>query len=102
VKEGKSKTSNTIKSLNLIILDQLMAMILKKKKAYRNSNRLKKKNKRSKIFTHVITTKGKGLLQAEQNQVQLSRNRKFDKNCRGEINVLHQPKFTQKFQDVFD
>ncbi|WP_233900009.1 1-deoxy-D-xylulose-5-phosphate synthase [Tenacibaculum piscium] len=50
-------------------------------------------------FLHIITTKGKGLLQAEQNQVKYHAPGKFDK-ISGDVLPKKQSKFT-KFQDVF-
>ncbi len=50
-------------------------------------------------FLHVITTKGKGLKQAEQDQVKYHAPGKFDK-ISGAILPKEQSKFT-KFQDVF-
>ncbi len=51
-------------------------------------------------FLHIITTKGKGLKQAERNQVKYHAPGKFDKNTGKIINKtnLNQP---PKFQDVF-
>ncbi|TYP99751.1 1-deoxy-D-xylulose-5-phosphate synthase [Tenacibaculum adriaticum] len=50
-------------------------------------------------FLHVITTKGKGLRQAEENQVQYHAPGKFDK-VSGNVLPKENNKFT-KFQDVF-
>ncbi|CAM1334179.1 1-deoxy-D-xylulose-5-phosphate synthase [Tenacibaculum aestuariivivum] len=50
-------------------------------------------------FLHIITTKGKGLLQAEQNQVKYHAPGKFDK-ISGDVLPKEKSKFT-KFQDVF-
>ncbi|OSY88904.1 1-deoxy-D-xylulose-5-phosphate synthase [Tenacibaculum holothuriorum] len=50
-------------------------------------------------FLHVITTKGKGLKQAEENQVQYHAPGKFDK-ISGEVLPKQASKYT-KFQDVF-
>ncbi|CAL2102377.1 1-deoxy-D-xylulose-5-phosphate synthase [Tenacibaculum sp. 190130A14a] len=50
-------------------------------------------------FLHVITTKGKGLKQAEQDQVKYHAPGKFDK-ISGDVLPKQQSKFT-KFQDVF-
>lgn len=51
-------------------------------------------------FLHVITTKGKGLLQAEQNQVQYHAPGKFDKNT-GEVLPKLEAHLPPKYQDVF-
>ncbi len=50
-------------------------------------------------FLHVITTKGKGLRQAEQDQVRYHAPGKFDKFS-GEVLPKEESKYT-KFQDVF-
>ena len=51
-------------------------------------------------FLHIITTKGKGLRQAEENQVQYHAPGKFDKNT-GEIHHKSDENLAPKFQDVF-
>tara|TARA_R110001592_G_scaffold51704_5_gene158898 strand:- start:4496 stop:6277 length:1782 start_codon:yes stop_codon:yes gene_type:complete len=51
-------------------------------------------------FLHIITTKGKGLQQAEENQVQYHAPGKFDKTT-GEIIPTAQKIEPQKYQDVF-
>ena len=51
-------------------------------------------------FLHVITTKGKGLQQAEENQVQYHAPGKFDK-ITGEIIPKAQKNEPQKYQDIF-
>jgi 1-deoxy-D-xylulose-5-phosphate synthase len=51
-------------------------------------------------FLHIITTKGKGLRQAEENQVQYHAPGKFDKNT-GEIHHKSDENLPSKFQDVF-
>lgn len=50
-------------------------------------------------FLHIITTKGKGLKQAEENQVQYHAPGKFD-NLSGDVLPKEESKFT-KYQDVF-
>ncbi len=50
-------------------------------------------------FLHIITTKGKGLKQAEENQVQYHAPGKFD-NLSGNVFPKKESKFT-KYQDVF-
>ena len=51
-------------------------------------------------FLHIITTKGKGLKKAEENQVKYHAPGKFDKNTGETIakSLVHQP---PKYQDVF-
>ena len=51
-------------------------------------------------FLHIITTKGKGLLQAEENQVQYHAPGKFDA-VTGEIHLKSDQNSPPKFQDVF-
>lgn len=96
VKEGKNpKVNNMIKSLNFQyvgpidghnILDLIHELQrLKAKKGPR--------------FLHVITTKGKGLKQAEENQVVYHAPGKFDK-VTGELVRNSEQKLT-KYQDVF-
>jgi len=51
-------------------------------------------------FLHIITTKGKGLEKAEQNQVQYHAPGKFDKNT-GELIAKSDEILPPKFQDVF-
>jgi 1-deoxy-D-xylulose-5-phosphate synthase len=51
-------------------------------------------------FLHIITTKGKGLQQAEENQVQYHAPGKFDR-ITGEIIPKEQKIEPQKYQDVF-
>ncbi len=51
-------------------------------------------------FLHIITTKGKGLEKAEQNQVQYHAPGKFDKNT-GELIAKRDEILPPKFQDVF-
>jgi 1-deoxy-D-xylulose-5-phosphate synthase len=49
---------------------------------------------------HVITTKGKGLKQAEENQVKYHAPGKFDAKT-GELNAKSNEKLAPKYQDVF-
>lgn len=67
-------------------------------KLLKELKRLKKK--KGPKFLHIITTKGKGLRQAEQDQVRYHAPGKFDKNS-GEL--LPKPKgiLPPKYQDVF-
>ena len=51
-------------------------------------------------FLHIVTTKGKGLQQAEDNQVQYHAPGKFDKNT-GEIHLKSEENLPPKYQDVF-
>jgi 1-deoxy-D-xylulose-5-phosphate synthase len=97
VKEGKNpRQNNMIKSLNfdyygpvdghdLTALLDILCLL---------------KTKKGPKFLHVITTKGKGLKQAEQNQVLYHAPGKFDKNT-GEIIQVSKLNIPPKFQDVF-
>ena len=97
VKEGKNpKQNNMIKSLNfdysgLIDGHDIRAVI-------QELERLKKV--KGPKFLHVITTKGKGLQQAEENQVQYHAPGKFDANT-GEIIPKSEANLPPKYQDVF-
>ena len=51
-------------------------------------------------FLHLITTKGKGLQQAEDNQVQYHAPGKFDKDT-GEIHLKTENNLSLKYQDIF-
>jgi 1-deoxy-D-xylulose-5-phosphate synthase len=97
VKEGKNpKQNNMIKSLNFdysgpIDGHDLKALI----------SELKRLNKvKGPKFLHIITTKGKGLQQAEEDQVKYHAPGKFDKNT-GEIHPKSEENLPPKFQDVF-
>jgi 1-deoxy-D-xylulose-5-phosphate synthase len=97
VKEGKNpKKNNMIKSLNFdysgpIDGHDIFAVIQELK-------RLKKV--KGPKFLHIITTKGKGLQQAEENQVQYHAPGKFDK-ITGEIPLKSEWNLPPKYQDVF-
>ena len=97
VKEGKNpKKNNMIKSLNFdysgpIDGHDIFAVIQELK-------RLKKV--KGPKFLHIITTKGKGLQQAEENQVQYHAPGKFDK-ITGEIPLKSEGNLPPKYQDVF-
>ena len=97
VKEGKNpKQNNMIKSLNFdysgpIDGHDLNALISE-------LERLKKV--KGPKFLHIITTKGKGLQQAEEDQVKYHAPGKFDKNT-GEIHPKSEANLPPKFQDVF-
>jgi 1-deoxy-D-xylulose-5-phosphate synthase len=97
VKEGKNpKKNNMIKSLNFdysgpIDGHDIFAVIQELK-------RLKKV--KGPKFLHIITTKGKGLQQAEQDQVKYHAPGKFDANT-GEIHPKSEENLPPKYQDVF-
>jgi 1-deoxy-D-xylulose-5-phosphate synthase len=97
VKEGKNpRQNNMIKSLNFdysgpIDGHDIQAVI-------QELERLKKV--KGPKFLHVITTKGKGLQQAEENQVQYHAPGKFDANT-GEIIPKSEVNLPPKYQDVF-
>ncbi len=97
VKEGKNpKKNNMIKSLNFdysgpIDGNDVFAVIKELKRL--------KKIKGPK-FLHLITTKGKGLQQAEENQVKYHAPGKFDANT-GEIHPKLEENLPPKYQDVF-
>ena len=97
VKEGKNpKQNNMIKSLNFdysgpIDGHNVFAVIKELK-------RLKKV--KGPKFLHIITTKGKGLQQAEEDQVKYHAPGKFDANT-GEIHIKFEGNLPPKYQDVF-
>jgi 1-deoxy-D-xylulose-5-phosphate synthase len=97
VKEGKNpKVNNMIKSLNFdysgpIDGHNIQALV-------QELNRLK--NIKGPKFLHVITTKGKGLQKAEEDQVKYHAPGKFDKTT-GEIHLKEEGHLPPKFQDVF-
>lgn len=97
VKQGKNpRQNNMIKSLNFdysgpIDGHDIFAIIKELKRL---------KNKKGPKFLHIITTKGKGLRQAEQDQVKYHAPGKFDKNT-GEILHKSEENLPPKFQDVF-
>ena len=97
VKEGKNpKQNNMIKSLNFdysgpIDGHDIFAVI-------KELRRLK--NIKGPKFLHIITTKGKGLQQAEENQVQYHAPGKFDATT-GEIHLKSDENLPPKYQDVF-
>jgi 1-deoxy-D-xylulose-5-phosphate synthase len=97
VKEGKNpKVNNMIKSLNFDYsgpvdghnLFELVAELERLKKV------------KGPKFLHVITTKGKGLQKAEEDQVKYHAPGKFDKTT-GEIYLKEESHLPPKFQDVF-
>ncbi|MBC7605600.1 MAG: 1-deoxy-D-xylulose-5-phosphate synthase [Burkholderiales bacterium] len=97
VKEGKNpKQNNMIKSLNFdysgpIDGHNIFAVIKELKRL--------QKIKGPK-FLHLITTKGKGLLQAEADQVKYHAPGKFDKTT-GQIHFKSDDHLPPKYQDVF-
>ena len=97
VKEGKNpRQNNMIKSLNFdysgpIDGHDIFAVI-------KELRRLK--NTKGPKFLHLITTKGKGLEQAEKDQVKYHAPGKFDK-LTGEIIFTSEENLPPKFQDVF-
>ncbi|MEZ4877004.1 MAG: 1-deoxy-D-xylulose-5-phosphate synthase [Flavobacterium sp.] len=97
VKEGKNpKQNNMIKSLNFdysgpIDGHDITALIS-------DLERLKKVE--GPKFLHIITTKGKGLQQAEKDQVKYHAPGKFDA-ATGEILPKSEENLPMKFQDVF-
>ncbi|MEK8178797.1 1-deoxy-D-xylulose-5-phosphate synthase [Flavobacterium buctense] len=97
VKEGKNpKQNNMIKSLNIdysgpIDGHDLPALIT-------DLERLKKV--KGPKFLHIITTKGKGLQKAEEDQVKYHAPGKFDA-ATGEIHKTATENLAPKFQDVF-
>lgn len=97
VKDGKNpKQNNMIKSLNFdysgpIDGHDIFAVI-------KELERLKKV--KGPKFLHVITTKGKGLQRAEEDQVKYHAPGKFDK-VTGEIFSKSEENLPPKFQDVF-
>ena len=97
VKEGKNpRQNNMIKSLNFdysgpIDGHDIVAVIKELKRL--------QKIKGPK-FLHIITTKGKGLQQAEADQVKYHAPGKFDANT-GEIHIKSEENLPSKYQDVF-
>jgi 1-deoxy-D-xylulose-5-phosphate synthase len=97
VKEGKNpRQNNMIKSLNFdysgpIDGHDIFAVIKELK-------RLQKV--KGPKFLHIITTKGKGLQQAEENQVKYHAPGKFDATT-GEIHQKSEENLPPKYQDVF-
>jgi 1-deoxy-D-xylulose-5-phosphate synthase len=97
VKEGKNpKQNNMIKSLNFdysgpIDGHDIFGLIKELK-------RLKKV--KGPKFLHIITTKGKGLQKAEEDQVKYHAPGKFDA-ATGEIHLKSEHNLPPKFQDVF-
>lgn len=96
VKQGENpKSNNMIKSLNFKYVGPVDGHDLKA--LIHELQRLKAKS--GPQFLHITTTKGKGLKQAEENQVLYHAPGKFDK-VTGDLLENNTPKFT-KYQDVF-
>ncbi len=97
VKEGKNpKQNNMIKSLNFDYSGPIdghdIFLVIKELKRLQKIKGPK--------FLHIITTKGKGLQQAEENQVKYHAPGKFDKTT-GEIHLKSEENLPPKYQDVF-
>ncbi|CAC9973290.1 1-deoxy-D-xylulose-5-phosphate synthase [Flavobacterium panici] len=97
VKNGKNpKQNNIIKSLNFDYSGPIdghdFPTLIKE------LNRLKKI--KGPKFLHIVTTKGKGLQQAEENQVKYHAPGKFDAST-GEIHLKSEENLPPKYQDVF-
>lgn len=97
VKDGKNpKQNNMIKSLNFDYSGPIDGHDLPK--LISELERLKKV--KGPKFLHILTTKGKGLQQAEEDQVKYHAPGKFDKTT-GEILPKSEENLPLKFQDVF-
>lgn len=97
VKEGKNpKKNNMIKSLNFDYSGPIDGHHLPN--LIKELNRLK--NIKGPKFLHIVTTKGKGLQQAEENQVKYHAPGKFDAST-GEIHLKSEENLPPKYQDVF-
>jgi 1-deoxy-D-xylulose-5-phosphate synthase len=97
VKEGKNpKQNNIIKSLNFDYSGPIDGHDLSK--LISELNRLKQV--KGPKFLHVITTKGKGLQLAEEDQVKYHAPGKFDA-ATGKIHPKDESHLPPKFQDVF-
>ena len=97
VKEGKNpKQNNMIKSLNFDYSGPIdghdIDLLIKELRRLQQVKGPK--------FLHIITTKGKGLQLAEEDQVKYHAPGKFDK-ITGEIQVKSDEHLPMKFQDVF-
>ena len=97
VKEGKNpKQNNIIKSLNIDYSGPIDGHNLPL--LIQELERLKKV--KGPKFLHIVTTKGKGLQQAEDDQVKYHAPGKFDAST-GEIQKKSEEDLPLKFQDVF-
>ena len=97
VKNGKnSRHNNMIKSLNIDYSGPIdghdIAAVIKELKRLQKIKGPK--------FLHIITTKGKGLKQAEEDQVKYHAPGKFDAKS-GEIHLKSEENLPPKYQDVF-
>jgi 1-deoxy-D-xylulose-5-phosphate synthase len=97
VKEGRNpRQNNMIKSLNFDYTGPIdghdLPLLIKE------LERLK--DKKGPKFLHIITTKGKGLKQAEEDQVKYHAPGKFDK-LTGEVTAITDSHLPPKYQDVF-
>jgi 1-deoxy-D-xylulose-5-phosphate synthase len=97
VKEGRNpRQNNMIKSLNFDYTGPIdghdLPLLIKE------LERLK--DKKGPKFLHIITTKGKGLKQAEEDQVKYHAPGKFDK-LTGEVTAIKDSHLPPKYQDVF-
>lgn len=97
VKEGKNpKKNNMIKSLNFDYSGPIDGHDIPT--LIKELTRLK--NIKGPKFLHIVTTKGKGLQQAEENQVKYHAPGKFDAST-GEIILKSEENLPPKYQDVF-
>lgn len=97
VKEGKNpRQNNMIKSLNFDYTGPIDGHDFKA--LIKELQRLK--NTKGPKFLHIITTKGKGLKQAEEDQVKYHAPGKFDK-LTGEVLAIADENLPPKYQDVF-
>ncbi|WP_054852065.1 1-deoxy-D-xylulose-5-phosphate synthase [Olleya sp. ITB9] len=96
VKKGTEKQDNIFEALNFDYSGPIdghdLPLLIKELKRLKNTKGPK--------FLHVITTKGKGLRQAEENQVTYHAPGKFNKET-GELNPKSNIKQPPKYQDVF-
>lgn len=96
VKKGKEKQDNIFEALNFNYSGPIDGHDIDK--IISELNRLK--NVKGPKFLHVITTKGKGLKQAEENQVKYHAPGKFNAQT-GELVPTIKAEEAPKFQDVF-
>ncbi|MGG5507701.1 MULTISPECIES: 1-deoxy-D-xylulose-5-phosphate synthase [unclassified Myroides] len=97
VKEGRNhKRNNMIKSLHFDYRGPVDGHDLKQ--LIKELTKLKKH--KGPKFLHVITTKGKGLKQAEEDQVKYHAPGKFD-SATGELIQKEEKAYPAKYQDVF-
>ncbi len=97
VKEGRNpRANNMIESLHFDYTGPIDGHDLPK--LIKELEKLK--NTEGPKFLHIITTKGKGLKQAEENQVKYHAPGKFDSRT-GELMRVEENEFPTKYQDVF-